>query len=108
MDGPGDALRSDLQSHPKNRFREPALIRLTRHVHSGSLDTLLVVSLSSRPLIRQQYTMTLSTASVTLETLRSLDDRESLLSALKDLKNSVIGNTWKKVEVAGDDGLKDL
>ena len=52
--------------------------------------------------------MTLSTASVTLESLQSLPDSDSLLSALKDLKNSVIGNTWKKVEVAGDDGLKNL
>ena len=52
--------------------------------------------------------MTLSTASVTLEGLKSLPDRESLLLALKDLKNSVIGNSWKKVEVAGDNGLKDL
>lgn len=52
--------------------------------------------------------MTLSTGSVTLEGLRSISDRGSLLFALKDLKNSVIGNSWKKVEVAGDDGLKDL
>lgn len=45
---------------------------------------------------------------MTLDSLQSLSDSESLLAALKDLKNSVIGNTWKKVEVAGDDGLKDL
>jgi phage-related protein len=52
--------------------------------------------------------MTLSTAAVTLESLVALPNRESVLLALKDLKNSVIGNTWKKVEVAGNDGLKDL
>lgn len=52
--------------------------------------------------------MTLSTTSVTLESLQSLPDRQSLLLALKDLKNAVIGSTWKKVEVAGDDAMKDL
>jgi len=31
-----------------------------------------------------------------------------LLASLKDLKNSVIGNTWKKVEVAEDEALLRL
>lgn len=52
--------------------------------------------------------MTLSTTAVALDSLRSLPDRQSLLLALKDLKNSVIGNTLKKVEAAGQDGLKEL
>lgn len=52
--------------------------------------------------------MTVSTASVSLESLLNLPDRVNLLLALKDLKNSVIGNTWKKVEVAADEDLRDL
>jgi hypothetical protein len=31
-----------------------------------------------------------------------------LLASLKDLKNSVIGNTWKKVEVAENEALLRL
>jgi hypothetical protein len=39
---------------------------------------------------------------VTLASLRAARSDEELLGSLKDLKNSVIGNTWKKVELASD------
>lgn len=40
--------------------------------------------------------------------LQSIDNDAELLSALKELKNSIIGSTWKKVEVADEDGLLGL
>jgi len=47
------------------------------------------------------------TASPTLQALTKAKATgpADLLRELKVLKNSVIGNTWKKVEHAGDDGL---
>ncbi|KAL1409900.1 hypothetical protein Q8F55_003899 [Vanrija albida] len=45
------------------------------------------------------------TTSVTLEALKAAEAPADLLRALKELKNAVIGNTWKKVEYAGDDAL---
>jgi hypothetical protein len=45
------------------------------------------------------------TASPTLQALRKATAPADLLQELKVLKNSVIGNTWKKVEYAGDDAL---
>ncbi|GMK56304.1 hypothetical protein CspeluHIS016_0301440 [Cutaneotrichosporon spelunceum] len=45
------------------------------------------------------------TTSATLQALSSASTEAYRLRALKDLKNSVIGNTWKKVEHAGDDAL---
>jgi len=48
------------------------------------------------------------TASSTLHNLQTALSPNELLRILKDLKNSVIGNTWKKVEVAEDEPLLDL
>ena len=42
------------------------------------------------------------TQSSTMATLSAAQNPPELLAALKDLKNAVIGNTWKKVEVAED------
>lgn len=44
------------------------------------------------------------TSGDTLTSLTGASTRPELLLALKDLKNSVIGNTWKKVEVVEDEG----
>lgn len=45
------------------------------------------------------------TISATLQALSNAATPADKLRTLKDLKNSVIGNTWKKVEHAGDDAL---
>lgn len=47
------------------------------------------------------------TVSLTLQVLSSAAPGD-LLDQLKTFKNSVIGNTWKKVEHAGDDALLRL
>jgi hypothetical protein len=52
--------------------------------------------------------MTLQAASITLSTLEGAESRQALVILLKDLKNSVIGNTLRKVEVAEDEGLLAL
>jgi hypothetical protein len=52
--------------------------------------------------------MTLQAASTTLGALQSAESRQALVILLKDLKNSVIGNTLRKVEVAEDEGLLAL
>ena len=52
-----------------------------------------------------QGTMTTATGVRELEAASSTLE---LLRGLKDLKNAVIGNTWKKVEVAEDEQLLDL
>jgi hypothetical protein len=44
------------------------------------------------------------TTSNTLLSLSSATSKEKL-RVLKDLKNSVIGNTWRKVEVVEDEAL---
>jgi hypothetical protein len=48
------------------------------------------------------------TQSATMSALASAQSPSVLLAALKDLKNSVIGNTWKKVEVAEDEAVMQL
>lgn len=48
------------------------------------------------------YSMTTSAA---LQAITSAAATGDLLRALKELKNSVIGNTWKKVGLASDDTL---
>ncbi|WWC67683.1 uncharacterized protein I206_101595 [Kwoniella pini CBS 10737] len=48
------------------------------------------------------------TNSNTLDILTNSSNPSNLLTNLKDLKNTVIGNTWKKVEVAEDQGLLQL
>ncbi|OCF37579.1 hypothetical protein I316_00705 [Kwoniella heveanensis BCC8398] len=45
------------------------------------------------------------TTAGTLSRLTAASSRTDQLKVLKDLKNSVIGNTWKKVEVAEDEAL---
>lgn len=45
------------------------------------------------------------TASPTLQALTKASTPGELIRELKTLKNSVIGNTWKKVEHASDDAL---
>jgi hypothetical protein len=45
------------------------------------------------------------TASPSLQALSRASTPAELLRELKTLKNSVIGNTWKKVEYASDDAL---
>ncbi|ORY26906.1 armadillo-type protein, partial [Naematelia encephala] len=45
------------------------------------------------------------TNSPALSSLASSGSAEELLNSLKDLKNSVIGNTWKKVQIAEDQQL---
>lgn len=44
----------------------------------------------------------------TLPPVLTAGDNEELLRALKDLKNGVIGNTWKKVEVAENEHVLGL
>jgi hypothetical protein len=52
--------------------------------------------------------MTIASSPTSLNaSIHSRNDVE-LLSALKELKNSIIGNTWKKVEVADEEGLLQL
>lgn len=48
------------------------------------------------------------TTSSTLHLLQKSPSQVDLLLTLKDLKNVVIGNTWKKVEVAEDEELLSL
>ena len=48
------------------------------------------------------------THSATMVSLAAAQTPAQLLLALKDLKNSVIGNTWKKVEVAEDEEVMQL
>ena len=43
-----------------------------------------------------------------MSALEAAQTPQQLLAALKDLKNSVIGNTWKKVEVAEDARVMQL
>ncbi|TXT11159.1 hypothetical protein VHUM_01910 [Vanrija humicola] len=45
------------------------------------------------------------TTSVTFQALNAAEAPTDLLRALKELKNAVIGNTWKKVEYVGDEAL---
>lgn len=40
------------------------------------------------------------TTADSLDDLAKAESPAALLEALKDLKNSIIGNTWKKVQVA--------
>ncbi|KAL7423599.1 hypothetical protein Q5752_001180 [Cryptotrichosporon argae] len=47
------------------------------------------------------------TTASTYQSLTSLSDATQRLQALKDLKNTVIGNTWKKVDVAHDSDVLD-
>jgi hypothetical protein len=46
--------------------------------------------------------------SQTLHGISRATTQDELLRQLKDLKNSVIGNTWRKVEVAEDERLLEL
>jgi hypothetical protein len=48
------------------------------------------------------------TQTVIMSALGAAQTPATLLGALKDLKNSVIGNTWKKVEVAEDEEVMQL
>lgn len=48
------------------------------------------------------------TTSQTLHGISRATTQDELLRQLKDLKNSVIGNTWRKVEVAEDERLLEL
>ena len=48
------------------------------------------------------------TTSNTLQSLLAAPTPIDLLRALKELKNAVIGNTWRKVEVAEDEPLLHL
>lgn len=44
----------------------------------------------------------------TLSPVLTASTSDELLKALKDLKNGVIGNTWKKVETAENESLLRL
>ena len=48
------------------------------------------------------------TTATAVRELEAASSTLELLRGLKDLKNAVIGNTWKKVEVAEDEQLLDL
>jgi len=52
--------------------------------------------------------MAISTPPAGLGSIQFIADDAELLLALKELKNSIIGNIWKKVEVADDEGLLQL
>jgi hypothetical protein len=52
--------------------------------------------------------MTIPSDQFSPRALMAINDEERLLAALKDLKNSIIGSTWKKVEVADEVGVLDL
>lgn len=68
----------------------------------------LSVCLSVLHLSRRHYLFTSLSAPMTASpALQTLVGRVQgdLLHELKVLKNSIIGNTWKKVEHAGDDAL---
>lgn len=52
--------------------------------------------------------MTIASSPNSLSAITSLGNDVELFSALKELKNSIIGNTWKKVEVADEEGLLKL
>lgn len=43
------------------------------------------------------------TTSDTLLRLQRAEGQDELLASLKDLKNSVIGNVWRKVQVVDDE-----
>ena len=47
-------------------------------------------------------------ASDTFARLEGASTQAELLQQLKDLKNAIIGNTWRKVEVAEDESLLQL
>lgn len=51
--------------------------------------------------------MAITSSAVAPGAFQSIQDDVELLTALKELKNSIIGNTWKKVEVVDEDGLLD-
>jgi hypothetical protein len=52
--------------------------------------------------------MAITSAPISPGYIQTIEDDAELLFALKELKNSIIGNTWKKVEVADSDGLLRL
>lgn len=52
--------------------------------------------------------MTIPSTPITPRAILSIHNDAELLPALKELKNSIIGNTWKKVEVADEEGLLKL
>ena len=56
----------------------------------------------------QHASMAISTPPAGLGSIQLITDDAELLLALKELKNSIIGNIWKKVEVADDEGLLQL
>ena len=47
-------------------------------------------------------------ASDTFTRLASAATQEDVLRELKDFKNALIGNTWRKVEAADDEALVQL
>lgn len=67
---------------------------------------------SSQPAILGRSLLThhlaIMTMDATSELLKSAATPQDLLVALKDLKNLVIGNTWKKVQVSEDEQVLQL
>jgi hypothetical protein len=51
--------------------------------------------------------MAITTSPISLAAIQSIGSDAELIVALKELKNSIIGSTWKKVEVADEEGLLD-
>ena len=47
-------------------------------------------------------------ASDALTRLEAATTQAEVLRQLKDIKNAIIGNTWRKVEVAEDESLLQL
>lgn len=52
--------------------------------------------------------MAITSAPISPGYIQTIENDAELLFALKELKNSIIGNTWKKVEVADSVGLLRL
>ena len=63
---------------------------------------------STDPPTTYHASMAITSASISSGSIQSIEDDAELLFALKELKNSIIGNTWKKVEVADSDTLLRL
>jgi len=63
---------------------------------------------STDPTTTYHVSMAITSAPISPGYIQTIQGDAELLFALKELKNSIIGNTWKKVEVADSDGLVRL
>ena len=81
---------------------------LSRYLGTAQLPTVYRPLHSTDPPTTYHVSMAITSAPISPGYIQTIEDDAELLFALKELKNSIIGNTWKKVEVADSDGLLRL